>query len=135
MASVFRAAAAIVAGLLVAFVFLIAVELFSAAVHPLPAGFGGTKDEMCQHVERYPNWVLAIVVPAWAGTALASAWLAGRIGNRECALVVGVLLLAAQLFNLSMLPYPIWFKAANLIAIPCAVVFAAYLSSRAVATA
>jgi hypothetical protein len=90
---------------------------------------------MCQHVERYPNWVLAIVVPAWAGTALASAWLAGRIGNRECALVVGVLLLAALLFNLSMLPYPIWFKAANLIAIPCAVVFAAYLSSRAVATA
>ena len=72
MATVFRAAGAIVAGLLVAFILVVAVELFSAVVHPVPPDFGGTMDEMCKHVERYPHWVLAVVVPAWASTAFAS---------------------------------------------------------------
>lgn len=72
MKTVLRNFVAVLAGLLVLFVLLIAVELFSAVVHPLPDTFGGTKQEMCQHVERYPAWVLAVVVPAWAFTAYLS---------------------------------------------------------------
>ncbi|MGD9720172.1 MAG: hypothetical protein AB7O59_07935 [Pirellulales bacterium] len=135
MATVLRAVGAIVAGMLVAFALVVAVELFGAVVHPVPPDFGGTMEEMCQHVERFPQWVLAVVVPAWAGTAFASTWIAGRLGNRGCALLVGLLLLAALVFNVSMLPYPIWFKIACLIAIPCAVVFGLYLSSRRSAAA
>jgi hypothetical protein len=41
---------------------------------------------------------------------------------------VGLLLLAAAILNLSMLPYPVWFKAANVIAIPSAVAAGLYLS-------
>jgi hypothetical protein len=74
MATVFRAVGAIVAGMLVTFILVVAVELFSAVVHPVPPDFGGTMDEMCKHVERYPHWVLVVVVPAWAGTAFASTW-------------------------------------------------------------
>lgn len=130
MAAVLRAVGAIIAGILVAFILVVAVEIFSAVVHPFPPDFGGTTDEMCQHVERYPHWVLAVAVAAWAGTALAGTWTAGRLGNRGCALFVGLLLLTALVFNISMLPYPIWFKIANLIAIPCAIVSGLYLSSR-----
>lgn len=72
MATVLRAAGGIIAGVLTAFVLIVAVELFGAVVHPVPRDFGGTQEEMCEHVARYPHWVLAVVVVAWAGTALVS---------------------------------------------------------------
>jgi hypothetical protein len=56
-----------------------------------------------------------------------------REGHRSCAeasplrlperrSIVGLLLFAAVVFNVSMLPYPIWFKAACLLAIPAAMI-------------
>src|SRR5438045_1803118 len=60
MKAVLRTLAAVFAGLLVLFILVVAVELFSAVVHPLPEDFGGTTEEMCRHVERYPQWVLAV---------------------------------------------------------------------------
>jgi hypothetical protein len=130
MGTVFRTTGAIMAGMLVAFLLVVAVELFSSVVHPLPSDFAGSTEEMCRHVERYPHWVLAVVVPAWAGAALASTWIAGRLGNRRCALLIGLLLLIGLVFNISMLPYPIWFKVASLIMIPCAIVAGLYWSGR-----
>ena len=53
---------------------LVAVELFSAVVYPMPPGSTNTKEEVCAHVAAYPQWILAVVVPAWSGTALASTW-------------------------------------------------------------
>ena len=110
-----RVIAGCFAGMTVAFLLIIAVELFSAIVHPLPADFGGTKEEMCQHVARYPHWVLAFVVPAWGLTALVSTWTAAQIGGRGAALFIGLILMAGLLFNVSMLPYPMWFKILSVI--------------------
>lgn len=121
MKAVLRSLAAVLAGSLVSFGLLIAVELFSNAVYPLPADFGGTPEEVCRHVEQYPQWVLAVVVPAWAVAAFAGTWAARRIGSRFSSAVVGLLLFAALAFNLAMLPYPAWFKIANLLVIPAAV--------------
>ena len=128
MAAVLRVLVSIVAATLLAFILVVAVELFSAVVHPLPADFGGTMEEMCAHVAAYPEWVLAVVVPAWAGIALASTWTAGRLGNRGSALFIGLLLLAAAVFNVAQLPYPIWFKTVSLIAIPSAIATGVYWS-------
>lgn len=124
MATAFRALCSIVAGISLAFVLVIAVEFASSILHPLPPDFNGTMDEMCRHVERYPPWVLALVVPVWGGTTFLSTWVARRIGNRVCGALVGLFLLASVVFNIAMLPYPIWFKVANLIAIPAAIHFA-----------
>lgn len=121
MASFARVVGGGVAGILLAFVLVVAVEGFSAVVHPFPPDFGGTTEEVCRHVERYPAWVLAAVVPLWAGTALASTWLAARWGGRGCGLFVGLLIFLALASNLAMLPYPIWFKLASLIAVPLAI--------------
>jgi hypothetical protein len=120
MSTALRYIAAIIAGIIVVLVLLVAVELFSAVVHPVPPDFKGTMEEMCRHVERYPHWVLALVVPAWAFTAFAGTWISGRIGNRNCALFIGLLLIAAVVFNVSKLPYPTWFKIVILIAVPTA---------------
>lgn len=130
MYAVFRTVAATVAGLLVASMLVIAVELLSAVVHPVPEGFGNTADEICRHVERYPQWVLAAVVPAWAATAFAAAWTARRLGNLVSLTIVGLLLLASLAFNVAMLPYPLWFKIANLMAIPAAIFAATILATR-----
>jgi hypothetical protein len=130
MAAALRGIAAIIAGMIVAIILVVAVEFFSAVVHPVPPDFKGTMEEMCLHVARYPQWVLALVVPAWAGTALASTWIAGRLGNRYCGLFIGLILLAALVFNLSKLPYPIWFKILNLLAIPAAVLLGDFLLIR-----
>lgn len=130
MKEVLRTLAAVLASLLVLFLLVVAVELFSAVVHPLPEDFRGTTEEMCRHVERYPHWVLAIVVPAWALAAFVSIWAAQRIGNLYSSAIVGLLLLAALVFNISMLPYPSWFKIANLLVIPTAIFAGSHLSMR-----
>jgi hypothetical protein len=130
MQAVLRSLAAVLAGLLVSFILVVAVELFSAVAHPLPEDFGGTTLEMCQHVERYPQWVLAVVVPAWAVAAFAGTGTARKIGNPYSSAIVGLLLLAALVLNISMLPYPTWFKIANLLALPAAVFAGMRLSMR-----
>jgi hypothetical protein len=85
---------------------------------------------MCQHVARYPQWVLALVVPAWGITAFVSTWTAERIGSRRSALLTGLLLLAGVVFNISKLPYPNWFKMVNLLVIPTAIVLGSRLPIR-----
>ncbi|MGP0068595.1 MAG: hypothetical protein ACLQGP_33970 [Isosphaeraceae bacterium] len=126
----FRALAATSIGLFLAFVLIVGVEGFSAVVHPLPEDFGGTMEEMCRHVEKYPQWVLAVVVPMWAVAALVGTWMARRIGNRYSSGIVGLLLLSALVFNLSMLPYPIWFKVVSLLVVTAATVAGSRSSER-----
>jgi hypothetical protein len=116
--------------MLMAIVLVVAVELFSAVVHPFPEDFGGTTEEMCRHVERYPHWVLALVVAAWAVAAFAGTWTAKSLGNLCSFAIVGLLLLAALVFNLSQLPYPIWFKIVNLLVIPAAILAGGRLATR-----
>ncbi len=126
----FNVYAAVLAGVFVSSVLVFAVELFGAVVHPVPEGFGGTMEEMSQHVEAYPQWVLAVVVPAWAVAGFLGTWVAQRIGNAYCSAIVGLLLLVALVFNISKLPYPMWFKIANLLVIPSAAIVGARLAMR-----
>ena len=74
--------------------------------------------------------MLAVVVPMWAVAALVSTWIALRIGNVYSFAIVGLLLVSALVLNLSMLPYPIWFKVANLLVIPAAIFAGSRFSGR-----
>ncbi len=111
MRSLLMTIVGIVAGMILAFVLVIGVEGFSAIVHPFPLEFKGTMDEMCQHVARYPHWVLGVVVLLWGATAFLAVWVSMRIGRIAAGIVVALLLIAAVVFNVAMLPYPVWFKA------------------------
>src|SRR5262245_1290128 len=110
MAVLLRSVGAVAAGSAVTIVLVMAVELLSAVVHPFPGDFKGTTEELCRHVQNYPPWILAVAVFAWGVTGFAGTWTAGRLGNRIGALVLGLLILTALIFNLSSLPYPVWFK-------------------------
>jgi hypothetical protein len=123
MTTALRTLLAVVAGVALAFVLVIAVELFSAVVHPVPPGSTGNMDEMCQHVARYPHWVLGVVVLAWSATAFASTWVARRIGNRLSGIAVILILTIAIVFNVFKLPYAMWFK----VVMPSCFLVACYL--------
>jgi hypothetical protein len=123
MRTLFRNILAIIIGIAVALVLVIAVEGFSAIVHPLPAEFNGSMGELCQHVARYPRWVLSVVVLAWSATAYLGTWTATKIGQLIPGMIVSVLLLWAVVFNVAMLPYPMSFK----LVMPICLLIACYL--------
>lgn len=128
MKTALRSVGGVFAGLAAALVVVVAVEMYSAVVHPTPPDFGGTMEETCRHVENYPAWVLATVVPLWAGAGFLGAWVAGRLGNVPSAVLVAVLLVAAVAWNVSMLPYPLWFEIAIVASVSAAVAAGVYRS-------
>ena len=98
---------AVVSGLALALALVVGVELFSALVHPMPADL---EENIPEHVRRYPHWVLGVVVLAWGATSTAATWVASRLGGRLAGTVVALLLAWALIFNVSQLPYTMWFK-------------------------
>jgi hypothetical protein len=125
MKTFLRSLLAVITGLLVAFVLVVAVEYFSSIVHPLPVPFDGNIPE---HVKRYPGWILGVVVLAWGATFTAATWVAAKLANRVAGGLVAMLLAAALLFNLAMLPYVLWFKLAMLAAFPLATLLGLFLA-------
>lgn len=125
---ILRSIGAIIAAFVVAIVLLTLVEVYSAVVHPVPPDFKNTPEEMVAHVARYPHWVLATAVPMWGLIAFLATWLAGWLGYRGCAIFMALLLLAALACNLSMLPYPLWFKIVQSLAVLIAVAIGVRLS-------
>jgi hypothetical protein len=108
-----RTLLAVVAGMALAFVLVVAVEMFSAVVHPFPPGLDpNAPGSIPAHVQRYPGWVLAVAGLMWGATAAAATWVASRIGGRLAGALVTLLLASALAFNLSILPYVMWFKIA-----------------------
>ncbi len=99
-----------IAGTILAFVLVIAVEAWSSVVHPLPKDFVHTFENMCAHVANYPTWILALAGLMWGGIAFLAVFVAMKSGTWVSGWLVGVLLLALGLMNIGMLPYPIWFK-------------------------
>ena len=123
MKSAVRTLLGVVAGMALAFALVVAVEFFSSVVHPFPADFDGN---IPAHVRRYPGWVLAVAGLMWGAAAAAATWVASRIGGRLAGAVVTLLLASALAFNMSMLPYVMWFK----IAMPAAFFVACLLGIR-----
>jgi hypothetical protein len=117
MKSAMRVLFGIVVGMVLAIALLVAVEAFSNVVHPYPADFNGNIPE---HVRRYQDWVLGVVVLAWGATAAAATWAASRVGNRLAGGVVALLLAWGLIFNLTKLPYTMWFKVVMFVAFPIA---------------
>ena len=126
MKTTIRTILAVIAGMALALVLVIAVEILSSIVHPVPPDFKETMEEMCQHVAKYPHWVLGVVVILWSATTFISTWVATKIGRSVAGIVVAVLLLSAIAFNVAMLPYAMWFK----VVMPSGSLVACYLGAR-----
>ncbi len=102
---------AILLSFLVALFLLASNEWVGTLLHPFPADFAGTREEVVQHVAIYPTWALFAGGIGWVITMITATWLTTRLStNRHPAYGVGIglLLFGGAVFNMTLLPYPIW---------------------------
>ena len=107
-----RRALAVLAGVGVAIGIVFAVESISSRFYPLPPVTSYSDPEaMTAMMSRLPRAALLIVLLGWGLATMAGAWIAARVAGRRQgpAWTVGVVLLAAAVFNMLELPHPLWF--------------------------
>lgn len=123
---------AVLLSIAVAFGLFMAVEGLSSILHPWPADFSGTFDEVAHQVATYPAWVLALLGGVGYGAILlVCTFIATRLGHNRNpwhGYGVGVFLFAMVVFNLTMLPYPVWFWVLMFTVLPPAAYFGTKLA-------
>lgn len=125
--SILQSTGSLLLALVVAIILLAGIEGVSAIVHPFPPDFGGTRDEVAQHVANYPTWVLvSLGSVGWGITIFVASWMTTRLGTRRHpahGAGLGLLLFAGAIFNMAMLPYPLWYWVLELITLPAGIYF------------
>jgi hypothetical protein len=109
----------VVAGIVVAFLIVFAVEFVGHAIYPPPAGLDiHDPADQARLIEAMPAAAKAFVLLAWFAGALAGAWLANRIaGQRLAGWIVALLVIAGGVATMLMIPHPAWMWAGG-IALP-----------------
>ena len=111
----------IVAGIVVAFVCVFGVETIGYGVYPPPPGLDANNPRDLERlIAVMPTGALIFVVAAWFAGALAGAVTANLIARTAVAgWIVAVLVIAAGVATMVMIPHPAWMWAAG-IALPLA---------------
>ncbi|MFT3807593.1 hypothetical protein [Arenimonas sp.] len=109
---------AVLAGLIVMFVSVAAIEMIGIYRYPPPLGLDvNDARAMNAWIATLPVAALAIVVAAWAVGAFAGAWTAARLSRRHAlpsAMIVGVTVLVATATNFFQFAHPAWMMLAGL---------------------
>lgn len=118
----------IVAGVVAAFLCVFAVEFVAHGLYPPPAGLDASNPaDQARLMAAMPAAAKAMVLLAWFAGALAGAWTANRIAGRSLAgWIVALLVIAAGIATMAMIPHPAWMWAGG-IALP---LLAAWIADR-----
>ena len=120
--SIVRSVLAVIAGLVAAMFLIVGTEAVWAVVYPPAPGVDLHDREACKaHIAQLPADAFVIAAAGWGLAVLAGSWVATRLGaGRHPAhgYVVGLILSAAALMNMLMLPYPALFWGLNLVSFP-----------------
>lgn len=133
-----RKIVAVVLGVVVAVVLIIAIEALGHSVYPPPANMDISNPEAMQaYVMSAPIGALLLVLAAWLVATLVGGLLACFIA-REAPLVysaiVGGLVLLGTIINLMSIPHPLWFSAISVLAIIATIFVTSRLGSAFAAT-
>ncbi len=113
MRAVIRSVLAVLVGAIVAGILIAVVEAIGHLVYPPPPGIDPTDPESLRTaIGSVPVGALVAVLVAWAIGTFAGSWLAARIAGRAGmahGMVVGLLMLAAGVANMLIIPHPLWF--------------------------
>ena len=111
-----RMALGVVAGLVVAFLCVFAVEYVGHAIYPPPAGLDVRNPaDQARLMEAMPATAKALVLAAWFVGAFLGAWTANRIAGRSLAgWIVALLVVCAGIATMVMIPHPAWMWAGGL---------------------
>ena len=109
----------VVAGIVVAFLCVFAVEFVAHGLYPPPAGLDPADPaDQARLMAAMPAAAKAMVLLAWFAGALAGAWTANRIAGRSLAgWIVALLVIGAGIATMVMIPHPAWMWAGG-IALP-----------------
>ena len=124
-----RAIVAVIAGLVAAFVSILVTEAVGALV--VPAGVAPSlkdAERMREYLAGLPLSAYAFIIAAYLIGSAVGGVVAARVVGRpssRCVWVVGGLLLAVTMGNLVLIPHPLWFSIASVVAIFAGTVFAA----------
>jgi hypothetical protein len=107
----------IIAGIVAAFLCVFAVEWIGHSLYPPPAGLDvNDPADQARLMEAMPAAAKALVLLAWFAGALAGAWTANRIAGRGIAgWVVALLVIAAGVATMLMIPHPAWMWAGGIL--------------------
>ena len=113
---VMRMLIGVVAGIVVAFLCVFAVEFVAHGLYPPPAGLDASNPaDQARLLAAMPAAAKALVLLAWFMGALAGAWTANRLAGRSLAgWIVALLVIAAGTATMVMIPHPAWMWAGGL---------------------
>lgn len=116
-----RKISAVVLGVVVAVVLIIAIEALGHSAYPVPQGLDISNSEAMQaYVMGLPIGALLFVMGAWLVATLAGGLLACFIARETplvYAAIVGGLVLLGTVINLMSVPHPPWFSITSVLAI------------------
>lgn len=127
-----RTILAVLAGVVCAWLVIMACEFAGARLHPPPAGLDlRDPQQLAAFIAAAPAAAMALVLAGWTLGALLGGWVAAKLSRRHrrgAALAVGAVVLAGVIANAFLIPHPTWFTALGvLLPLP-----AAWLGSRLV---
>ena len=104
----------IVAGVVVAFVVLMGLEMAGHAAMPPPAGLDpADPEDLKQMVASASLAAKAWVVFAWLAAVVAGGWVARRLSRKSWAgWVIAGLIVLGGVANIMMIPHPLWMQIA-----------------------
>lgn len=104
---------AVVAGIITGSVCIWGVETINHLLHPYPEGMkANDMNAFKSYVENLPFLGKFIVILGYALGALVSGFVATKVsknGKYTAAIVCGIIFLCFTIYNMSVLPTPIWF--------------------------
>jgi len=114
--TILRRIGAVIAGMIVAVLIVLASEGIGHKIYPPPPDMGTDMAKVKAFVATLPLSVLLIVLTGWLIATFAGTWLAARIaGTPIPGYVVGALLLCGGIANAFMIPQPVWFSIASFV--------------------
>jgi hypothetical protein len=112
--SILRSVLAVVLGLFVGFVFIMAIQMLSMVVNPPPPGLDFNNPEaMKQYIATLPTGAFVLVLASYAVGTFAGAFVTVWVARRAPlvhGLILGGLFLLAAIQNMRTLPHPVWFQ-------------------------
>ena len=112
MSPAVRGVVAVILGCLLAFAITFVIEAINSQIYPLPPGTDlADPASVKAAMAMMPAAALGVVLAGWFVSALAGAWLAAHLAKPAGwpPLTTGVLLFAAAVANMLMIPHPVWF--------------------------
>jgi len=108
----------VIAGIFTAVILIVAVQMISMQIYPLPDGVS-TKDKeaMKAHIAGLPDTAMYLVLLGYVLAAFFGSLVATKVSKEKYipALIIGVLLTIGAIMNSFNVPQPLWMSLASII--------------------